>query len=217
MNLDREAGFSDRDVEVLEDRLAYDGFFKIRQLTLRHRLFAGGWGVPLSRELFQRHEAVGVLLYDPVRDEVALVEQFRVGTLHRGGRTNAWGEPFAGPWLLELVAGLIDAEEAPAEVGRREALEEAGCEISTLEPICSYFSSPGGSDEFFYLYCGRCDLSGAGGIHGLAEEGEDIRVHVLPVERAFTLLADNRIGNAHTLIALLWLQSNRERLREQWR
>lgn len=212
MSLGQDDRFGDQDVEIIEDRIAYEGFFTIRQLKLRHRLFAGGWGTPLSRELFQRRDAVGVLLYDPVQDAVALVEQFRIGALRR--RTGHGEAP--GPWLLELVAGLIDSDETPLEVGRREAVEEAGCEIAELEPICNYFSSPGGSNEFFYLYCGRCDLTRAGGIHGLAEEGEDIRVHVLPVERAFALLADNGIGNAHTLIALLWLQSHRQRLREQW-
>lgn len=195
-----------RDVEVLGDELVYDGFFKIRKLRLRHRLFAGGWSPTVSRELFQRHEAVGVLLYDPVLDVVGLVEQFRIGTLGRSDN----------PWLLELVAGLIDADESPETVGIRETLEEAGCTVQALEPVCRYFSSPGGSDEYFHLFCGRCDLSVAGGIHGLADEGEDIRVRVLSAAEAFALLARGEVHNAHTLIGLLWLQQHRARLRSEW-
>lgn len=198
--------FTRADVEVLEDHTGYDGFFKIRELTLRHRCFAGGWSHELKRELFLRRAAVGVLLYDPQRDTVALVEQFRIGALHTDN-----------PWLLELVAGLIDSDETPEAVARREAVEEAGCEILAMEPVLDYFSSPGGSNEFFHLFCGRCDLADAGGIHGLPEEGEDIRVHVLSADEAFSRLAAGELCNAHTIIALQWLQLHRPRLREMWR
>lgn len=201
-----EPHFTRADVDVLDRRTGYDGFFKIEQLTLRHRRFAGDWSPVLNRELFVRHAAVGVLLYDPELDAIALVEQFRVGALHTDQ-----------PWLLELVAGLIDSDETPEDVARREALEEAGCDILAMEPVLNYFSSPGGSNEFFHLYCGRCSLRGAGGLYGLAEEGEDIRVHVLPVEQAFSRLANGELCNAHTIIALQWLQLHRQRLRDLWR
>lgn len=197
----------DRDVEIVDDRLGYDGFYKIRRLRLRHRRFDGDWSPQLQRELIHRHAAVGVLLYDPRRDAVALVEQFRVGALAE-----------ENPWLLELVAGLIDdAGESPEAVGRREALEEAGCTVLDMVPVTSYYSSPGGSDEYFHLFCGRCDLGGAGGVHGLEEEGEDIRVHVIPVATAFEQLDAGRFRNAHTLIALQWLRGRHAELRAQWR
>lgn len=198
--------FGRDDVEVLEKRSAWKGFFEIRQLRLRHRLFAGGWGKPLNRELFVRGAAVGMLPYDPERDEVLFVEQFRVGALDSGD----------SPWLQELVAGIIDTDEAPEQVARREAHEEAGLTVSELEPIAEYFSSPGGSDEYFYLYCGRCNLADAGGLHGLPGEGEDIRAKVYSFDQAMQMLADGEINNAHSLIALLWLQRHRQRLREAW-
>lgn len=197
----------ERDVEVVEERSAYDGFYQLHQLRLRHRRFDGGWSPLLRRELILRRAAVGVLLYDPVRDQIALVEQFRVGALR---------DP--NPWLLELVAGLIDSDdESPQEVARREAQEEAGCTVGEMVPVAEYFASPGGSDEYFHLYCGRCDLSQAGGVHGLAEEGEDIRVHVLSVDEAFARLDAGEIRNAHTLMALLWLRNRHRELRAQWR
>lgn len=195
--------FTRDDVEILDDAEGYNGFFKLRRLTLRHRLFAGGWSKPISRELVLRHAAVGVLLYDPQLDSVALLEQFRVGPLPGSG----------SPWLYELVAGLIDTDESVETVARREAKEEAGCSIQRLEKITAYYTSPGGSNEYFHLYCGLTDLGQAGGIHGLAAEGEDIRVQVVGFDEAWQWLLHGRIGNAHTLIAMQWLKLNRERIR----
>ncbi|HSB97378.1 MAG TPA: NUDIX domain-containing protein [Spongiibacteraceae bacterium] len=205
--------FTHTDVEVLENKSGYDGFLKLRQLQLRHRQFAGGWGRELSREIVQRHRAVGVLLYDPALDAIALVEQFRIGAL---ALENA-ASPVASPWLLELVAGLIDSAENPEQVARREALEEANIAVRDMEFVCEYFSSPGGSNEYFYLFCGHCDLSSAGGVYGLPEEGEDIRVQILPFADALQCLQDGGLCNAHTIIALQWLQLHRQRLQQIWR
>lgn len=205
--------FTRADVDVLEETVSYNGFFQIRTLNLRHRLFQGGWSKSISRELFERDDAVGVLLFDPVRDEVALVEQFRVGVLGSG---IAKQDNFS-PWIMELVAGLIDKEEAVDEVARRESLEEAGAVVEQLEPIGQYYSSPGSSNEYFHLFIGKTDLSGAGGIHGLDEEGEDIRVQVVPVSELWLMLERGELINAHTLIAVQWLRLNHQRLCSQWR
>lgn len=199
--------FSRDDVEVLEDKTEWKGFFELRGLRLRHRLFAGGWSREIHRELFVRGAAVGVLLYDPARDAVAMVEQFRVGALRRS----------ESPWLLELVAGIVEEGETPEDVARREALEEADTSIKALEWVAEYYSSPGGSDEYFYLFCGCADLSEAGGIHGLADEGEDIRVSLVAASDAVAMADSGEINNAHSLIAVHWLARHRERLRGQWR
>ena len=186
---------SQADVEVLQRETCFKGFYRLDRLQLRHRQFAGGMGPQLSRELFVRHDAVCVLPYDPQRDSVVLIEQFRVGAMDKS----------SNPWLLELVAGLIDKDEQPEEVARREAVEEADLELTALWPITQYYPSPGGSDERVHLYIGRCDSEGAGGVHGLAEEGEDIRVHVWPLEDALQAVKDGRIDNAASIIALQWL------------
>lgn len=204
--------FSRQDVEVLAAEDVYQGFFQIRAIKLRHRLYLGGWTKPLTRELFKRRDAVGVLLFDPQLDAVALIEQFRVGVLG-----NEMGQQRGiSPWILELVAGLIDADETTEQVAMRETQEEAGVLIEQLEPICEYFSSPGGSNEYFYLYAGKADLSAAGGVHGLETEGEDIRVHVIPVEQLWHKLRQGELNNAHTLIAAQWLQLNHQRLKAGW-
>ncbi len=198
--------FSQADVEVVEREECFRGFYKLDRLHLRHRLFAGGMGKLINRELFVRHDAVCVLPYDPRRDEVVLIEQFRVGALGKS----------RNPWLLELVAGLIDKDEQPEEVARREAVEEAGLTLGALWPVCAYYPSPGGSDERVHLFVGRCDSVGAGGIHGLEEEGEDIRVHVLSFEDALARVRDGRIDNAASIMALQWLALNRDEVRGLW-
>lgn len=196
-----------RDVEILSRETAYSGFYELQTLRLRHRLFNGGMSGEMARELFLRHAAVGVLPYDPVRDEIVLIEQFRVGAID---------DPDT-PWMLELVAGLIDSDEQPREVAGRETFEEAGLTVLELKPVTRYYSSPGGSNEYFHLYCARVDAAGAGGIHGLDHEHEDIRVSVFSADDAIALLDGERIANAHLLVALQWFALNRVALRESWR
>ncbi|MDO9623344.1 MAG: NUDIX domain-containing protein [Pseudomonas sp.] len=193
-------------VQIIEREACFRGFYSLDRLRLRHLQFSGEMGPILSRELFIRHDAVCVLPYDPQRDEVVLIEQFRVGAMGKS----------ASPWLLELVAGLIDTDEPPEDVALREAVEEANLALTSLWPITEYFPSPGGSDERVYLYLGRCSSQGAGGVHGLAEEGEDIRVHVLALEDALDAVKDGRINNAASIIALQWLALNRAEVRGLW-
>ena len=193
-------------VELLDKSERYSGFFRINRYRLRHRLFAGGWSGVIEREVFERGHAVGVLPYDPVADSVVLIEQFRIGALVAG----------MSPWLIEVVAGIVEEGETPEEVARRETQEEAGLEIQALMPMCRYLVSPGGSSESVRLYCGRVDSRGAGGIHGLAEEHEDIRVDRLPYGDAMRLLEEGRVTNSVSLIALQWLALHRDRVRAAW-
>ncbi len=193
-----------RDVEVVEQRAVYQGFSRLEIVRLRHRLFAGGMSVIIQRELLMKPEAVGVLIYDPKRDEVLMIEQFRVGALSE-----------SNPWQLEIVAGLVDSvdeDETLEAVVCREALEEAGVELRQVQKLMSYFMSPGGSNEKFTLFVAEADLSNAGGLHGLPEEGEDIRVAVLKSDEAFQALMDGRVSNAPALIALQWLMLNKQHL-----
>ncbi|MBC3376161.1 NUDIX domain-containing protein [Pseudomonas sp. SWRI92] len=193
-------------VEVVKRESCFQGFYKLDRVHLRHELFAGGMSREISRELFVRHDAVCVLPYDPQRDEVVLIEQFRVGAMGKS----------VNPWLVELVAGLIDKDEQPEEVAHREAQEEAGLVFAALWPMTKYFPSPGGSDEFVHLYLGRCDSAGAGGLHGLEDEGEDIRVKTWAFEDALQAVRDGRICNAASIIALQWLALNRDEVRGLW-
>lgn len=196
------------DWQILERDTVYQGHFRIDRYRLRHTLFEGGWSRTIQREVFERGHAVAVLVYDPARDSVVLIEQFRVGALAAGSA--------GGPWLLELIAGIIDEGETPEEVARREAREEAGCDLAEVEPVCDYLVSPGGTSERTALYFARADLEGVGGVHGLDEENEDIRVHVVPAEEAIAMADDGRVANAAGVIGLYWLARNRERLRRRF-
>jgi ADP-ribose pyrophosphatase len=193
-------------VELLERRIVYDGYFRIVRHRLRHELFAGGIGKELVREVFERGHAVAVLPYDPARDQVVLVEQFRIGAL----------EVLSDPWLLEPVAGIIDEGETPVEVARREAIEEAGLELSDLIPACTYFVSPGGTSETCQVLIGRVEAPAAGGLHGLPDEGEDIRVHVVPLREALDGIDRGRVSVASTVVALQWLALHRDEVRARW-
>lgn len=193
-------------VEILDKSVAYQGFFKLLTYRLRHALFDGSMSRELRREVFERGHAVGVLPYDPERDEVVLIEQFRVGAL----------DAPQGPWLMEIIAGMIGPGETPHEVALREAQEEAGCTIQELLPVAHYLSSPGGSSEQVTVFLGRTSTEGLGGIHGLADEGEDIRVHVLPLDHALALLDTGAICAALPIIALQFLALHRERVRTSW-
>ena len=201
-----ELRFGAQDVKVLESTIAYQGHFRLRRLTLQHRCFAGGWSEPLVREIFERGDAVGVLPYNPVDDSVVLIEQFRPGAV-RGD---------ASPWMLELIAGVVEPGESDEDVVHREAMEEAGCEVSELLPIASLLPSAGACTEHVRLFCGRVSSAAIGGIRGLQTEGEDILVHAVPRLDALRMLTENAIPNGHTLIALQWLQIHGDALRERW-
>ncbi len=197
---------SKHDVEVLEHTVRHDGYFRIEVYRLRHRRFGGGWTEVMTRELFERGHAAVVLPYDPARDRVVLIEQFRIGAYAAG----------LGPWMIEAVAGIIEPGEAPEEVVRREALEEAGCAVTALEAIGTVMPSPGGSSEILHLYCGRVDSAGVGGLHGLEHEHEDIRAFTLPLDAALERLARGEIVNGNAVMTLQWLALNRARLQVTW-
>ncbi len=194
------------DVELIEKQVAFRGYFQIDRLRLRFPLYEGGMSREVDREVLERGQVAAVLLVDPDRDCVVLIEQFRPGPYAAGEQ----------PWLIEAVAGIIEGRESAEEMARREAREEANCEITDLFPIMRFFTSPGASTESVALFCGRVDSTHAGGVHGLEEEGEDIRVLVVPVMEALSLLQEGKIVNAKTIIALQWLASNYDKVKKRW-
>lgn len=202
----RRSGTAGRQVEILERRRAYDAFFKLDVLDLRHERFDGTWTPVLRRELFVQRAAVAVLPYDAMLDVVVLVEQFRAGCVDLPG----------DPWLIEAVAGLVEEGEAPEEVAARETREETGLEVGRLKFVCRYHASPGGTSERVQVYVGEVVAPDAGGMFGMAHEGEDIRTHIVPALTAFEMVDDGRIVAANGVVPLLWLRSQRERLRREW-
>ncbi len=197
---------ADRGVKVETTEHLLEGWIAVDRLHLRHTRFDGNWTRLLPRMLVRRGEAVVVLPYDPVRDAVVLIEQFRVGAV--GGNRP--------PWLFEAVAGLRDKAGSPEETARRELVEEAGLVGEDLVLVWEGYTTPGFADEYLHGYVARVDSSAVGGHHGLDEEDEDIRPFVLPFEEALTWWREGRLRNLPLLATLLALAVERPRLRERW-
>ena len=199
--------FAKNDVEIIARETLYSGFFSMELYRFRHRLFNGEMSGEIRREIFERGHAAVLLPFDPVRDEVVLVEQIRIAAY----------DVSASPWLLEMVAGMIEEGESVEDVARREALEEAGLVVGRTKPVLSYLASPGGTSERLSIMVGEVDATTAEGIHGLADENEDIRVHVVSREQAYQWVEEGKIDNAASVIALQWLQLHYQTLRHEWK
>lgn len=197
------ARFNRDDVRVEQSKTAFNGFFDLCVLTLKHRLFGGGWSRSIEREVFTKTEAAGAILYDAKHDLIGLVEQFRAGALASE----------YGPWCLEVVAGMLEPGESPEELILREIKEEADLTPDTLHKITAYYSTPGACNEKIHLYCAQCDLTQAGGVHGLDSENEDILLSIFNAQEVLETMLESRANNAATVIALQWLAANRARLR----
>ncbi|MGQ8819281.1 ADP-ribose diphosphatase [Serratia sp. NA_13] len=196
----------ENDVEIIARETLYRGFFSLNLYRFRHRLFNGDMSPEIKREIFERGHAAVLLPYDPVRDEVVLIEQLRIAAV----------DTSSSPWLLEMVAGMIETGESVEDVCRREAQEEAGVEVGRCKPVLSYLASPGGTSERLSIMVGEVDATTAVGIHGLIEEHEDIRVHVVSREQAYRWVEEGAIDNAASVIALQWLALHHESLRKEW-
>ncbi|MGF1561714.1 MAG: NUDIX domain-containing protein [Geminicoccaceae bacterium] len=194
------------DVELLDDTTIAEGFWRFRRLRLRHRLFDGTMGPAITRERFQRASASVVLPYDAERERVILIEQFRIGAVD---------DPIS-PWLLEPVAGMVEPGEAPEDVARREALEEAGCTIGQLVPCAAYYPSPGGLAEYLHCFIGSAVIADEGGVHGLDHEGENIRAHAVSTEVAWRWLDEGRVRTSPGIICLQYLKLHHAQLRARF-
>ena len=190
--------YTKNDVQTLACEPLYKGFFKCNKFTIKHKLFNGEWSKPLQREFFERGKAAALLAYDKKKDCVILVEQFRFGAM----------DSQRSPWLFELIAGMIDEGQSAEDTVKREAVEEAGLIVNECQFMLSFFVSPGGTTETVDLFITNVDSTGIGGIYGLADEGEDIRVHVVPRKEAYQWVQSGKIDNGITIIGLQWLELN---------
>lgn len=193
------------DWKIHQKQLAYDGHFKVTKFDLSHEKYNGETTPVLHRELVERNDAVAMVAYDPVTDEIVLVEQFRVGAISE-----------EQPWLIEIVAGLIEPNESPEQVTIRESQEEIGCSPSELIKISNFYTSPGGITEWVHLYIGKISVQEIGQTGGLEEEGEDINVTVVPASDVPYMLSTGEVRSAIAIVGLQWFVMNRENIRQQW-
>jgi ADP-ribose pyrophosphatase len=178
--------------------------FRIIRARLQFRRFDGSLSEPVTRINFERGESVGVLLYDPQDDAVVLVRQFRYPVYASLSPEERAGEGARRAWLLEIVAGVMEPGLTLEQVAREELLEEAGYRVrGELQPIATIYPSPGGTSERMHLFLVEVDhrqRAGEGG--GVATEGEDIQIVVLPFREAMDMVARGEICDAKTVIAL---------------
>lgn len=199
--------YSHDDYELIDRKSCFKGFFALDKFSFKHKRFDGSWSRVVEREVFVRGDATCVLPYDPIAGKIILLEQFRAGALLAN----------QSPWLIELVAGINEKGELPEDVARREAVEEAGIELLDMKPIIRYLPSPGGATEEVHLYCALVDSEGAGGVYGLPEEDEDIKVHLVDVSDIASLLASGEINNSPAIIALQWLLLHKKEIDQEWK
>lgn len=219
--------FSQSDVTVVDEQVSYPGFCQVKTFQFKIPFFEGGNSDVIKRDVVIRPPAVAVLLYDPDSDLVMLIEQFRAGAyaLISADGTNSQdtqqqNNPI-NPWILETVAGMVEPGHSLLETAAREVIEETGSVALSLTPICTYVVSPGISSEKTYIYYGRFKCASEDEpLHykkyaGLKEEGEDIKVHLLPADIVFQFLNEGKILSASTVIAIQWLALHRDALRSQ--
>lgn len=199
MDIIQQATYTHKDVEIQSREYAFKGFVQVEKVSLRHRLFnKTEYTTTIYRELIRRKEAAGVLIYNDKQQKFALIEQFRVGAMN---------DPIS-PWQLEIIAGVLDGDESPESCIRRESLEESGCTLEKIDLIYSFYPSAGACDEIFHLYVAQAELPDQGGIFGMPDEGENIKLHIVQYEDLNLLLQSNRLRNAAIIMALQWLQQH---------
>ena len=195
MNILDHASYSASDVTIESREFLFRGFIQVEKVSFRHRLFnQPDYSPVIQRELIHRPEAAGVLLYNDQQQRFALIEQFRVGALNDS----------ESAWQLEVIAGVLDGDEAPEDCIRRESLEESGCEVQQLQHLFSFYPSAGACSEFFHLYAAEVELPKMGGIFGMPDEGENIQLHLFDYSEVGTLLKNGRLRNAPVIMALQW-------------
>jgi nudix-type nucleoside diphosphatase (YffH/AdpP family) len=193
-----------QDVDVAVQSYPYSDFFAVEYLTLSHKRFNGETSAQMDRAAFVSADAVTVLPYDPVRQRVLLIEQFRVAPYVRGD---------LHPWVLEPIAGRLDAGETEANTARREAVEEAGVTLGELHRVGGYYPSPGALTEYVTSYIGIADLpDDVVGVGGLASEHEDISSLILSLEDLLALADQGALDTGPLLLSALWLARHKDQL-----
>jgi nudix-type nucleoside diphosphatase (YffH/AdpP family) len=184
-------------VIIESTRRVFDDFFKIDEAYLRFEQLDGRMSPVVRRLNFERGDSVAAVVFKPKTGRVVLVNQFKYPTLHKGPG-----------WLTEVVAGVIDPGESAEVAARREILEEIGYQVTTLEHICTFYVSPGGTSERVILYYAEVDEDdkrGPGG--GLVAEHEDIAVVEMTVDESMKQVEDGEIADAKTIVGIMWLSS----------
>lgn len=201
-----ESGLSKKDFTIVDKQVLYKGFFSLNKYRLKYKSFAGAEIGPIDREIFERGQAAAIVPYDPVNKKVVLIEQFRPGAIYDEET----------PWHIEIVAGMIDGSENPANTVCREAEEEAGIKCERIRYATKFYTSSGGCTETITMYVGKVDANTAEGFHGLACECEDIRVFSVSLDEAMSLVEQGKIRNSVAIIGIQYLALHVSEIDKEW-
>ncbi|MGB0798046.1 MAG: gamma-glutamylcyclotransferase [Planktomarina sp.] len=202
-----ESGLTRDDVQLHERRMPYVEFFAVQEHDLTLPKFQGGHTPQVTRACLLATDAAIVLPYDPVRDRVLLIEQFRAGPYFRG-------DP--NVWMMEPVAGRVDTGEDAEHTARREAVEEANLTLGDVHLVHQGYASPGCSTEYFNIYVACSDIPDEAAVtSGLESEAEDIKGHIVPFDTFYERLMAGQYPVTPLALAGYWLALNRDRLRSQ--
>ncbi len=184
--------------KIINKKNLYKGFFELNEIDFTHKKHNGAWTKPIKREIFKGAHVSTLLPYDPIKNKIVLIQQFRAAVISR----------YSEEMLYEIVAGMIDNDENPEQTAIRECFEETGCRVKKVIPINSYFPAPGSSESFYHFFLGEIDSYDSKQIKGLKNEDEDILVSSFTVNEVKKMLKNKIIKNAATLIALQWFFLN---------
>ena len=202
------SGYSRADTQTLNIETNHKGFFILNTAEVSYRQYDGTMSPAVNREVFVGTEASIVLPYDPVRDRVLLVEQFRAGPFVRGDKA---------PWMLEPIAGRVNPGETPEEAAHREGFEETNLTFSDLHTVAKVYASPGCNTEYFNIFLGITDLpDDIVGVSGLESEAEDIRSYLYSFDELMEMTDSYQAANAPLVLAALWLSRHRKRLHHEF-
>ncbi len=193
-------------IDVLHQEVTYEGSCRVKAIDLRHSLHAGGMSKPRRYDVFTRGNGVAVIPYDPIQDRLVLLEQFRPGAFLAHEH----------PFMTEIIAGFIEDGEKPEDVAHRETWEETHLNVRALVPAGSFLISPGGCADKMHLFAAWIDAPSVGGIYGLVDEQEDLRIFTVDWPTIVKKLEDHYFNNAVTILGLQWLALNRKRLKKIW-
>jgi nudix-type nucleoside diphosphatase (YffH/AdpP family) len=181
-------------VRIREVELLSSDWYVLRKTTFDYQHSDGHWSRE-QRETYDRGDGATVLLHNTDRRTVLLTRQFRLPAYVNGHPDGM---------LLETAAGLLDGD-SPEEAIRREAAEETGHTVGTVEHVFDVYMSPGSVTERLHFFAAPYDAADTpAGTGGIAAEGEDITIVELPFTEALDRIRNGVIADAKTIMLLQW-------------
>ncbi|NJX15564.1 NUDIX domain-containing protein [Tamlana crocina] len=187
---------SDKQIKNIEKKLLSDNYYILNRVTFDYLMSSGTW-VNQMREVYDRGDGAGILLYNKEKQTVILTKQFRMPTYLNDNKDG---------FLVEITAGMLDKDN-PEVCIIRETEEEVGYRLKKVKKVYEAYSSPGVMTEKMHFFVGEYtdDMKVNDG-GGLDSEHEDIEVLELPFEKAINMLNNGKIEDTRTIVLLQYAQ-----------